>query len=291
MAEGNVGMTGKLSKRVTHPVRPRGAFGIRVPGGRVMFTRDRGEALAFSSERFGTLLTARHNWPDGTLEGAYELGAGTVTNVGVLSLANDFAWASPSGAAINTLKLANYHASGTGATASASTDIALQTAASPTATTASAGTQSLVSAANTQIYQTAVTLSYTTSEAVTEWGLFSAAALSATTGTPLTVATTTGGTVTATPLTASSTTVQGQQGLICVAATTAWLLVTSNTTSAFLGPAWYKVSDGTAASTPSNTAAITFQPIMFDHLVFSAINVVNGSTITFTFQLTIQSGG
>ena len=76
MAEGNVGMTGKLSKRVTHPVRPRGAFGIRVPGGRVMFTRDRGEALAFSRERFGTLLTARHDWPDGTLEGAYELGSG-----------------------------------------------------------------------------------------------------------------------------------------------------------------------------------------------------------------------
>jgi hypothetical protein len=30
---------------------------------------------------------------------------------------------------------------------------------------------------------------------------------------------------------------------------------------------------------------------MFDHLVFSAINVVSGSTITFTFQLTAASGG
>jgi hypothetical protein len=96
--------------------------------------------------------------------------------------------------------------------------------------------------------------------------------------------------VTGTPLTASSTTVQGETGLIVVSGSV-YGSIFSNTTSALVIPAWYKVADGTGGSTPSGTAAFTLQPVMFDHLVFSAINVVNGSTITFTFQLTCQSGG
>jgi hypothetical protein len=290
MADDKLGFSGKLKTNVTHPVRPRNAYGIRVPGGRIMFTRDRGEALMFGRERFGTLLTAKHHWPDGTLEGAYELGSGTVTNVGVSSLANDFQWASPSAAAVNTLKLANYHATGTGATASAATDIALQTAAAPTASTAVAGTQSNASTANTQIYQTVATLSYTSTLAITEWGLFSAAALSATTGTPFTATSATTGTATATPYTASSTTVQGEQGLIVVSGTVYGLIV-SNTTSILTNLGWFSTTAGTAGSTPGSTAAFTLQPVMLDHLVFAAINVVNGSTITFTFQLTAASGG
>src|SRR5438128_10243734 len=43
-----------------------------------------------------------------------DLGSGLVTNVGVLALANDWSLAAPSGAAINTLKLANWHFTGTG---------------------------------------------------------------------------------------------------------------------------------------------------------------------------------
>jgi hypothetical protein len=293
---GNVGFRGRLkvdadkSVFTGHVPRPRGALAVRVPGGRIMWTRDRGEALMFSRERFGTMLHAVHRWPDGTIDKAVELGSGTVTNVGVTSLANDAFWASPSGAAVNTLKLANNHATGTGTTASAATDIALQTAAAPTATTASAGMPTLVSAANSQIYQTVATLSYTSTLAITEWGLFSATALSASTGTPFTSTSGAGGVVTGTPLTASSTTVQGQQGLIIVSGLVYGLVLT-NTTSGVVIPAWYKVADGTAGSTPSGTAAFTFQPVMLDHLVFAAINVVNGSTITFTFQLTCSSGG
>ena len=47
-----LGLAGELKTKVTHPIRPRDAIAIRVPGGRIMWTRDRGEALLFSRERF-----------------------------------------------------------------------------------------------------------------------------------------------------------------------------------------------------------------------------------------------
>lgn len=225
----------------------------------------------------------------------YDLGSGLVTNVGVLALANDYNLAAPSGAAINLFHLMNYHITGTGATAAAATDIKIQTISTNGGQTAATGTQSLVSAANSQKYQTVGTLTYTGSEAVTEWCLITSSTVSSTTGTPFTAGTATTGTVTATPLTASSSTVQGQQQTIFENtgnATPHWGLVTSNTTSVVTVPAWYKVSDGTAAgTTPANGNAYTIRPILWDRKVFSAINVVNTDTIAFTYQLTVTSGG
>ena len=222
-----------------------------------------------------------------------DLGTGLVTNVGVLAMANDWNWANPTNA-INTLKLANYHATGTGATAAAATDIKLQTVSTQGGQTPVAGTQSLVSAANAQKYQTVATITYTGTEAVTEWGLFTSGTLTATTGTPFTAGSATTGTVTGTPLTASSSTVQGQQQTIFENtgnATPSWGLVLSNTTSVVTVPAWYKVSDGTAGANPANTNAYTIRPVMWDHKVFSAVNVNNGDSIQFTYTLTINSGG
>jgi hypothetical protein len=116
------------------------------------------------------------NWLDKLRFGnkfSIDLGSGMVTNVGVLALANDYNFAAPSGAAINTLKLANYHVSGTGATAAAATDIKLQTQSTANGgQTPVAGAQSLISAANLQKYQTVATIAYTGTEAVTEWGCF-----------------------------------------------------------------------------------------------------------------------
>lgn len=226
-----------------------------------------------------------------------DLGSGLVTNVGVLALANDWNLAAPSGAAINTLKLANYHVSGTGTTAAATTDIKLQTQSANGGQTPVAGTQSLISAANLQKYQTVATIAYTGTEAVTEWGLLCGTiggAISGTTGTPFTAGSATTGTVTGTPLTASTSTVQGQQQTIFENtgnATPSWGLVTSNTTSVVTVPAWYKVSDGTAGATPANTNAYTIRPVLWDHKVFSAINVLNGDSIQFTYTLTVTSGG
>lgn len=243
------------------------------------------------------------NWLDKLRFGnktAADLGSGLVTNVGVLALANDSNWSATN--ALNSLfAKMKYHATGTGTTAAAATDIKLQTASANGGQTPVAGTQVLVSAANTQKWQTVATISYTGIEAVTEWGLFAYGSslpttsnLSDATGSPFTAGTATTGTVTGTPLTASSATVMGQQLSIIENtgnATPSWGLITSNTTSVVTVPAWYKVSDGTAGANPANTNAYVLRPIMWDHKVFSAINVVNGDSIQFTYTLTINSGG
>jgi hypothetical protein len=221
-----------------------------------------------------------------------DLGPGTVTNVGVMAMANDAFWAGPSAAPINTLALAKFMATGTGTTASAATDISLQTSDAIASVT---GVQSLNSAANVQIYKVVGAQNYTGTEAVTEFGLFTNGTLSSSTGTPWTAGNATTGTVTATPLTASSTTVQGLEQNLCEDTTKSpaiYGLVTGNTTSVVTVPAWYKVTDGTAAGTfPANTDALLCRPIILDHKVFAAINVNNGDSIQFTYSLTLNSGG
>lgn len=286
--------TGALDARLIRPSRPHRARVLKTPFGRLILTRDKGESTLLASEYFQTNVHALHRDGDGKLIHAYDLGSGLVTNVGVLAMANDFAWAAPSGAAINTLKLANWHATGTGTTAAAATDIKLQTPSTAGGQTPVAGTQSLVSAANSQKLQTVATISYTGTEAVTEWGLLTSGTLTATTGSPFTAGSATTGTVTATPLTASSSTVQGSQQTIFENtgnATPSWGLVLSNTTSVVTVPAWYKVSDGTAGANPANTNAYTIRPVMWDHKVFAAINVVSGDSIQFTYSLAVNSGG
>lgn len=252
--------------------------------GRLLWTPDTGDARIVAAQIFGTKLEARH-FRRGREIDRYDLGSGLVTNVGVMALANDFAWAQNA----QTVKLANFHATGTGATAAAATDIQLQTSAGPSPAT---GTQSLVSAANSQIYRTVATLAYTGTLAITEWGLFTSPTLSATIGSPFTATTAASGTVTGTPYTPSSSSAQGEQQLIVKAGTTTvYGLITSNTSSVLSLPAWYKVADGTAGATPGSTETFALQPVMWDHKVFSALNVVNGDSIQFTYSLTCNSGG
>lgn len=249
---------------------------------------------------FHTHLAAEHFRGAQALK-SYDLGSGLVTNVGVLALANDFGW-SVTNAPNNLFRFLKYHASGTGTTAAAATDIKLQTASANGGQTPVAGTQVLVSAANLQKYQSVATIAYTGTEAVTEWGFLAydsalpaVTNLSDATGSPFTSGTATTGTTTGTSLTASSTTAMGQQLSIIENtgnATPHWGLVTSNTTSVVTVPAWYKVSDGTAAgTTPANTNTYVLRPIMWDHKVFSAINVASGDSIQFTYTLTVTAGG
>lgn len=242
---------------------------------------------------YETKLTASL-YRKGELQAVQDLGSGLVTNVGVLALANDPFLAAPSGAAINTLKLANWHFTGKGVTAAAATDIKIETISTNGGQTPIAGTQSLVSAANLQKYRTVATISYTGSEAVTEWGLITSGTVSASTGSPFTSGTATTGTVTATPLTASTATVQGQQQTVferTSGSNLSWGLVTSNTTSVVTVPAWYLVASGLAGQAPANTETYVIRPVMWDHKVFSAINVINGDSIQFTYDLTVSSGG
>lgn len=229
-----------------------------------------------------------------------DLGSGLITNVGVLAMANDWGW-SVTNAPHSVIRNAKYHATGKGSTAAAATDIKLETVSTAGGQTPVVGTQVLSSAANSQKYQTVATVAYTGTEAVTEWGLFAyggalptTSNLSDTTGSPFTAGSATTGTTTGTSLTASSTTALGQQFSIferTSGTNLSWGLVLSNTTSVVTVPAWYLVSNGNAGQAPANTETYVIRPIMLDHKVFSAINVVNGDSVQYTYTLTINSGG
>lgn len=234
----------------------------------------------------------------GKYEGTMDLGSGLVTNVGATALANEAGvLAGVSGAPIHVLKLSNQHATGTGATAASALDFKLQTISTQGGQTPVAGTQTWINTMAVPKYQTVATIAYTGNEAVTEWGLHSSSTLSATTGTPFTATTATTFTATGTPFTASSTTVQGQQQTLVIPGTTTVIgQIQSNTTSVGTlvnngTTGWFTQAAMTNGSTPGSTEAYTLRPIMWDHKVFSAINVVNGDSIQFTYQLTVTSGG
>jgi hypothetical protein len=89
------------------------------------------------------------------------LGGGVVTNAGVNLLAAD--WTN----GVATLAASNWHDSGTGTTAPTVSDTIMQT---PTGNARIQGAQSNAS----NVYQTVATLSYGTTFAITEWGLFTA---------------------------------------------------------------------------------------------------------------------
>lgn len=268
-----------------------GAYALVRTQGFLGFVRDpQGSADDFPGGiSFHTHLMATHMHGQDLIK-EYDLGSGLVTNVGVLAMANDFAWSAQLN--LSTIGLANQHAWGTGTTAAAATDIACQTLAAPTTTSAQAGTQTLVSAANSQKYQTVATITAGSSLAITEWGLHSFATLTGSTGSPFTAATASTWTDTASAQTASSATVRGlQQTIVVPGTTTVWGLNLSNTTHVATIPAWYKVADGTLGSTPGNTETFVIKPVLWDHKVFAAINVVSGDSIAFTYQLAIASGG
>ena len=192
---------------------------IKLPGlGRigVAFER-RGESLLYPGGlEWRSNLALKHFDRRHRLVEQRDLGSGLTTNVGSLALANDFAWTATN--ALNSLfAKMKYHASGTGTTAAAATDIKLQTPSTFGGQTPVAGTQVLVSAANSQKYQSVATISYTGTESVAEWGIFSygstlpaVTALSDNSLTPFSGGSATTGTV-ASGMTASSGTVMGQQ--------------------------------------------------------------------------------
>lgn len=107
----------------------------------------------------GRLIVRQYR--DGILITERDEGTGIVTNAGVNLLVADWNNASA------TLKLANFHDSGTGTLAPAVTDTVLQI---PTGVARGTGTQS-----NTgNLYQTVGSITYNNNYTITEWGLFTA---------------------------------------------------------------------------------------------------------------------
>lgn len=276
-----------MVKLITLPfTKRRLAFGL---------TRPEDAAAHFRALEFQTNLRADY-YHRGRHQGHRDLGSGAITYVATLALASEgIALAAPSGAAINTLFLARHHFTGTGTTTDTlGTSIKMETISTQGGQTAPGSpTQSLIATSATTVqFRSVATVSYTGSEAVTEWGLHTSATRSATTGSPFTATSATGGTVTGTPLTASSSTVQGlQQNIVETTTTPRWGFITSNSTSGIVIPAWYVTSTGAAGSTPGSTEAYTLRPILLDRKTFAAINVVNTDSIQFTYTLTITPGG
>lgn len=277
---------------------------VKIPfiGGRVAYLPKEEDAIQSARMLFGTRLYADHRDRHGHLildnKGdfeyipgkGYDLGSGLVTNVGVLAMANDFNWSAQLNLA--TLALANQHAWGTGATAAAVTDIALQTLAAPTTTAAVAGVQTLLPSGTAPKYQTVATITSGGTLAITEWGLHSLGTLTSATGSPFTATTAASWTDTGSAQTASSATVRGlQQTIVVPATTTVWGLNLSNTTHVGTIPAWYVVASGAGGSTPGATEVFAIKPVLWDHKVFAAINVVTSDSVQFTYQLLINSGG
>ena len=246
---------------------------------------------------FGTNLKATL-FHRGEYQGDADLGSGLVTNIGVLALAGDSQWPQTS-LVTNLFKLLKYHASGKGTTAAAATDYKLETDSTVGGQTPVAGTQVFThdQTGTVQKWVSVATISYTGSEAVTEWGLLNDAALSSATGSPLTAISANTATCTATAWTASAAGVRGESQRVLNTTTTPRIaLITSNTTgvatlSFGATSGWMVSTTGVIGSTPGSTETFVTRPVMWDHKVFSAINVVNLDTIQFTYTLTITSGG
>lgn len=135
---------------------------IRLPFN-IVVARDPGQAIQTAGMMFDSNLTARV-FRDGEAVEVFDLGSGIVTTAGVNLLATDW-----NAAANNqTLKLSNFHDSGTGATAPVIANTVLQT---PSGGARVAGTQTNPVAGQ---YRSVATVSYGSAFAITEWGLFTA---------------------------------------------------------------------------------------------------------------------
>jgi len=139
-------------------------FAIQLPfsKGRFLYTPDNGSALTPAGLVFATNLRYSH-FRDGELIDSRDLGSGLVTDAGVAFMADDFFDASTD---ISTF---DFHGVGIGTTAAAVGDTTLEnTTGAPARAT---GTPSNPTA---PVYRSVGTVAFTSSLAITEWGLFSA---------------------------------------------------------------------------------------------------------------------
>lgn len=139
---------------------------LRLPfgKGRLLWTPDNGEAIRPGGLAFETRLQAllfKHGVP----VDEFDFGSGVVTTAGVVYGAADMAGGA------SDISAFNYHDCGTGTGGAVIGDTALGT---PWGGSRQSGTQS--TPGNTNIYQTVATITFTNTFAITEWGLFSAAA-------------------------------------------------------------------------------------------------------------------
>ena len=312
-AKGRVGFGGHLD--VQHHKGPKGPHrvkSLRVPGGRLMFTRDKGDSKLLAGQQLVSNLSMVHKGGDGRVKDVADLGSGLVTNAGVNLMSYDMYWVPTY--TKSALQAANYHAIGTGSTAAALTDVWLQTAQGATNISGTTngymtGTQNIIanqtSGNVSPIYQTVATFTFTGSVSVTEWILaignganITETAMNSNTASSVTDTTNT-------PFGASNAqamwTVEAAATTVPIntPTTTKMLQIKSNTTSVLTGidgswssgsVSWLSIANAAVAS-PSGTSQYVVFPTAWDHKVFGTISAVATDTIQFTYQLAITSGG
>jgi hypothetical protein len=146
---------------------------VTIPGlGKFAVVRDEGEARFAHGVILGTHLSAKHFRRD-RLYDCYDLGSGVITIGFVNALVSTAV--TP---ANNPFATYHFHDSGTGTTAATDGDTALQTQAGPAtrATGTITNAQTATTGNHTAKLQDQGTISYTSTLAITEWGLFDQAA-------------------------------------------------------------------------------------------------------------------
>lgn len=260
------------------------------------------------STRLGAILRApeysrRGQMHLGPVIDEFDLGSGLVTNIGVTALANDSNWTAETAEPLNTLNVCKYINWGTGATAAAQTDWKLQTQAENEAgkkeavVATSSVLKWIASGGNAKIIITGKLEALGTA-AITEWGLFSA---KLTEGTAEKAATSTSATeltdtakLPAPGTEESKVKVRGAQQYVVWAQKTeeVYGLILKNTTEKVTIPGWNKnASNAGPGTTPEGTSKYKIYPVMWDHRVFSAINVEKGNQVEFPYELEIKGGG
>ncbi len=296
--DSNAGFSTQLIAAKLHPKGPARVRQLRVPHlGRFMYTRDPGDARRTAAEYLQTNLHAAHFDGDGRLQGEDNLGSGNVQENFVMGLMQDQVGTTSNKAAPVMAGAFNYMYTGTGVSAN-TYDYQLGTGA-----TASSGaiTPTLTYSADNSVITCVATVSYLQTLAITEWGIFNinkqgiqqncngANTWNAQGQASSTWSATLGA---AANLQAGSVVViGGSVGMFCISNS----LGTAGTTIGSVTPttAFYNLSSGGGAGTQpyTNYNPVGIYPLMSDHKTFSAINVVNGDSIQFTWVLTVTSGG
>ena len=281
---------------------------LRLPGNlRVALSRDPGNGNLFDTDYLTTHLWGHVRNSEGKLIEVCDLGSGKITNMGVQALMLDGLMPNTSTAKNQLMANIKFHAWGTGVTAEAETDSRMQTPAAPTATEceeqasntfafAGEGTEGNIFKSTSPKIVAGGAL------AITEWGLFNGKKLANVTSHAEGTATAASATsiTDAAYFTESTTSIRGEVGFAIQAkevegtAGEGWGIITSNTTGvATVQGGFWRNLNGTlgATCTPKATTKFTVNPIMFDHRVFSVINLSTGNTIEFPWELKIKSGG
>lgn len=291
MSNGSVGLGASLdTKLIKNPHRARS---IRIPGyGRMILTKDKGQSNITAQESMQSILTGHHFDGDGKLKGSYDMGSGLVQCNLVQGLAADQLGTSTNKAAPILANSGTKMWSGTGSTVN-SYDFQLATTAGPIS---GAVTTTPSTATVNSVLTYVGTIAYTTTLAITEWGLFNASTTQGSTSVS-TVNTSTSTGTSASTWSVAPTGINSWAGYVAVVTGTpvgGFILSNSTATTSSLITinGWYNLtSGGGGGSTPTSNSTINIYPLMSDHKTFAAINVVNGDSIQFTYTLTINSGG